>query len=279
MATLLLEGNLGLISLPNLVQLIRMERKTGRLELSRVEINQHAVLYFNDGQLIYAAVNLLRGEEAMFRILAWWTAGTFKLTAEATHDLPAANLGRPVDWLLLEGMRKMDENGALRGHVPEITTALSYTDAGLAAFSWDRADPPEWIPHWLRTLPRTFSLAQVFEVCHLGETDTCQNLAVLLQTGALASHHQVDAQASAPLQRTRLDSFALVVMEFVGYEAAYRLVEGVCHELGMTDLESASFGQMVNLADRLSGNLTRQLGEELGNQAMKKLRARITSLL
>ena len=276
----LLEGNLGSISFPNLVQLIKLEQKTAKLELGRVEIGQTAEMYFQNGMLKYAAVNVLRGEDAMFRIICWWTVGTFRVLEASPEDLPEANINRPIDWVLLEGMRRMDECHHYKGLVTDLTSAVSYSQEGLDAFQWDRGDNPEWIPHWMRKLPRSFTMAQFFENSHLGEQETCAALKSLLYTGAVIAHSSDGMDpANAPIQRTRFDSFALIIMEFVGYEVAHHLVESACQEMMIYDLENVTFGQMVDLSDRLGMAISRMVGFDQGQECMRKLRARITSLL
>ena len=279
--TLLLEGNVASISFPNLVQLLKLEQKTAKLELSRVEISQTAEMYFVGGNLKYAAVNALRGEDAMFRIICWWKVGVFKVTEIDKDEIPAHNISRPIDWVLLEGMRRMDECHHYKGIVHDLTTAVSYTQDALDAFQWDRQDPPEWIPHWMRKLPRSFTLAQFFESSHLGELETCAALKSLLYTGAAMAHQAGSSPdiANSPIQRTRFDSFALIVMEYLGYEIANNLVEAACQEMGVMDLDQVTFGQMVDLSDRLGMAVSRMVGFDQGQECMRKLRARITSLL
>lgn len=277
----LLEGNIASISFPNLVQLIKLEQKTAKLELSRVEIGQAAEMYFVGGNLKYASVNALRGEDAMFRIICWWKVGSFKVVECAADEVPEHNISRQVDWVLLEGMRRMDECHHYKGLIADLTTAVSYTQDALDAFQWDRQDPPEWIPHWMRKLPRSFTLAQFFAESRLGEMETCGALKSLLYTGAAVAHsadHGPDL-ASAPIQRTRFDSFSLIVMEYVGYEVANNLVDSACREMGLADLENVTFGQMVDLSDRLGMAISRMVGFDQGQECMRKLRARITSLL
>ncbi|MEB3188660.1 MAG: DUF4388 domain-containing protein [bacterium] len=279
--TLLLEGNVASISFPNLVQLLKLEQKTAKLELSRVEIGQTAEMYFVGGNLKYAAVNALRGEDAMFRIICWWKVGVFKVTEIEKDEIPTHNISRPIDWVLLEGMRRMDECHHYKGIVHDLTTAVSYTQDALDAFQWDRQDPPEWIPHWMRKLPRSFTLAQFFDSSHLGELETCAALKSLLYTGAAMAHQAGTSPdiASSPIQRTRFDSFALIVMEYLGYEIANNLVEAACQEMGVMDLDQVTFGQMVDLSDRLGMAVSRMVGFDQGQECMRKLRARITSLL
>ena len=276
---ILLEGNISSISFPNLVQLLRMEQKTVKLELTRVEVSQSAEMYFLKGNLKSATVNSIRGDDAMFRITTWWTTGEFKVIEVPDEEVPDANVTRQIDFLLIEAMRRMDEDQAFHGLLPDLTSALSFTQEALEAFEWDRSEPPEWIPHWMRRLPRSFSVAQLFDLSELGHQETCNSLKALLYTNGVFAHTGDDDPAYKPLERTRFDSFALIVMEFVGYDVARNLVETSVQEMGIVDMENLTFGQMVDLSDRLGMAISRMVGFDQGQDAMRKLRARITSLL
>ncbi|MBI6546656.1 MAG: DUF4388 domain-containing protein [Cyanobacteria bacterium NC_groundwater_1444_Ag_S-0.65um_54_12] len=281
MANILLEGNLASISFPNLVQLLRLEQKDCKLELSRVAVSQSAEMYFSKGQLKYAAVNTLTGEDAMLRIICWWNCGEFKVLAVDQAEMPSPNITKQIDWILLEGMRRMDECHQFKALLPDLASAVSFTQEALDAFKWDRSDPPEWIPHWMRRLPRSFSIAQLFDISTLGAEESCAALKSLLYTNATVAH-TVDGDvdpAHAPIQRTRFDSFSLIVMEYVGYDVARSLVESAVQEIGAEAMESLTFGQMVDLSDRLGLAISRMVGFDEGQDAMRKLRARITSLL
>lgn len=281
MGTTLLEGNLASISFPNLVQLIKMESKTALLELNRIEVNQQAEMYFQNGTLKYAAVNALRGEDAMFRIICWWNTGDFKVVSCTQDELPEANVTRQIDWILLEGMRRMDECKPFKDLLPDLTSAVSFTQEALEAFEWDRNDPPEWIPHWMRRLPRSFSMAQLFDVSTQGHKETCDSLKAMLYTQGSMAHSRDGGldPAHAPIQKTRFDSFALICMEVMGYEAARQMVENTLAEMPNSDIDALGFTQMVDLADRISMAVSRQVGFDQGQEINRKLRARITSLL
>lgn len=286
-SNVLLEGNLGHISLPNLMQLIAMEQKTAALTLSRVEIGQSAVLVFRNGTLISATVNNLVGDLAMYRIIGWWNAGTFKLVAvEDEYELPEHNVSSRMDYLLLEGMRQMDATAQYRELVPQLISAVSFTQAALDSFAWDRTEPPEWIPAFVRALPRSFSMAQLHQACDLDEIRLANLMRMLLSTHAVRVHTDAvnyadngyDFGSDKP-KSTRYEAFAQLLMEYVGYEAAYGLLDQVIYDLGWDDLEAATFNQLLDLCDRLSHGLGQNIDRKQVNDAMRRLRARATSLV
>lgn len=283
LTNVLLEGNLGSVSLPNLVQLIAMEQKTALLTLSRVEIGQSAELCFRHGELITARVNNIEGDLAMYRILGWWNGGTFKLVEIAHEDLPIPSITCRMDYLLLEGMRQMDATAQYRELIPHLTSAVSFTPAALASFQWDRSDPPEWIPLEVRQLPRSFSMAQLQNISDLDEIRLAALMRMLLSTQAVRVHTgsmDYDEGGFGDGQRsTRYESFAQLLMEFVGYELAYGMLDTTLYDMGWDDFEVVSFTQLLDLCDRLSMNLKQHVDRKQFNDATRRLRARATSLI
>lgn len=284
----LLEGNLGSISLPNLAQLIFLEQKTAALTVHRVELGQSAEMVFHRGELVFAHVNNLVGNEAMYRIVGWWNAGNFKLIDLAEEELPERNVTARLDYLLLEGMRRMDATADVRSLLPNLTSAVSFTQAALDSFRWDVTEPPEWIPHVIRTLPRSFSMAQLHQASDMDETRMGALMKMLLSTQAVRVHTGTSntnyddpnygSFEEAP-KSTRYEAFAQLLMEYVGYEQAYGMVDSVVYELGWDDIDSATFSQLIDLADRLGMGLSQNVDRKKAFEAQRRLRARATSLV
>ncbi len=281
---ILLEGNLASVSLPNLLQLITLEQKTAVLTLNRVEIGQDAEIYFRRGEAVAAFVNQVAGNLAMCRILGWWTAGTFKLIQIGPDEIPEPNITTRLDYLLLEGMRQMDATAELRNLLPQITSSVSFTQAALQAFSWDISEPAEWIPHDLRVLPKSFSVAQLHQVSRRDELSQAHLMRMLLATQALRLNTGLNTETYDGLVETgvdgsRYEAFAHVLMEFIGYEHAYRHLDNAINDMGAVDLEGFTFTQLLELCDRISGNLRSLLDRKQQLEISRRLRARATSLL
>ena len=280
---LLLEGNLGSISLPNLVQLLALEQKDCALTLHRVELGQSADMVFRRGELIFARVNGLEGNKAMYRILGWWNAGTFKVIELADEEMPEPNITARMDYLLLEGMRQMDACAQYRELVPTLTSAVSFTQSALDSFRWDASEPPEWIPHTVRQLPRSFSMAQLHNVSDEDELRLAALMKMLLATQAVRVHtgssgYDENGFEEGP-KSTRFEAFAQLLMEYVGYEQAYGILDNALYELGWDSLDEATFSNLIDLADRLAMSLMSSVDRKKVNEAQRRLRARATSLV
>lgn len=111
-------GQLSQIPLPDLLQLFHVNRRTGRLDLSRGEPggrDLHGRIHLRDGDVVQAAAGPVEGEKAFFRLLGWKT-GSFAFTAERAR-VPV-RIETPTRALLMEGLRQLDEWENLSGSLP-----------------------------------------------------------------------------------------------------------------------------------------------------------------
>ncbi len=104
-----LDGTLQLLSLPNLIQLYCNQQQTVLVRL--VHPPREGLLAFAKGELIYASLGTLTGEEALYELLGW-DQGEFHVSA--VDAAPAPNITTPWSVLLLDGLRQVDEARAAR---------------------------------------------------------------------------------------------------------------------------------------------------------------------
>jgi CheY-like chemotaxis protein len=112
-------GELSQISLPDLIQLFSTNRKSGSIELTRRgadDRDEHGTISMVEGDVVQAAVGVVEGEKALFRLLTW-DEGSFAFShggGEVPHQIHT-----PTRNLILEGMRQVDELARLSGDLPE----------------------------------------------------------------------------------------------------------------------------------------------------------------
>jgi hypothetical protein len=100
----MIKGDLKSVSLVTLVQLISQEGKSGALFLSRGR--ERGVIFLDEGELIHAMVGELVGAKAFYRLLDW-DEGTFRMSEHV--EMPQRTIESPLNHLLLEGLRRIDE--------------------------------------------------------------------------------------------------------------------------------------------------------------------------
>jgi hypothetical protein len=92
------------MSLPDIVQVLWHGRKTGSLKIrSRGNVGE---IHFVDGAIFNALYANVRGEEAVYTMLAL-TEGDFSL--DPNFRAPQQVIAGSPETLLLEGMRRLDE--------------------------------------------------------------------------------------------------------------------------------------------------------------------------
>jgi hypothetical protein len=132
-----IEGSLEAMSLPTLVQFIAQRGDQALIELKLDSCVGR--LYLDDGQLRHAEFQepggkSLIGEEAIYELLNWHT-GQFIVNMEVSA--PKETIQKSWDFLLMEGLRRIDESQAHELEEPEeedlaqLLAGLSESDAAI----------------------------------------------------------------------------------------------------------------------------------------------------
>jgi DNA-binding response OmpR family regulator len=109
-----IEGNLAQIPLVDLLQILAVNRKTGRLAVDRE--GERAEIALEQGRVVDARMGAATGEKALFRLLTR-REGQFAFVPGA-HD-GEERIERKVDELVLEGLRQADEVARLLPSLPQ----------------------------------------------------------------------------------------------------------------------------------------------------------------
>jgi predicted regulator of Ras-like GTPase activity (Roadblock/LC7/MglB family) len=94
------------MSVADLIQHNCQDRKTARLALDQNGLQ--AELFFKEGAVVHAALGDQTGEEVIYQVLRW-TEGQFNL--QTNVEPPTVTIERSWSGLLLEGARRLDEEG------------------------------------------------------------------------------------------------------------------------------------------------------------------------
>ncbi len=115
-----LKGTLSELALSDLIEVISLGSKSGRLQIKGADGETAATLSFRDGRLINASAGALRDERAFYAVLAL-REGSFSFDTKA--DPGEETLDLPTGTLLMEGMRRVDEVLRLRDALPATSRA------------------------------------------------------------------------------------------------------------------------------------------------------------
>ena len=119
-------GTIDEIPLPDLMQLLSTSKKSGVLEVQ----NEHGIgrMYLRKGQIYYATIDDsfdLSPRKSIYRMLTWET-GTFELQPPDEKEF-LEELDEPVEGLLMEAMRQLDEIRRLEKDLPDRGAQLALT--------------------------------------------------------------------------------------------------------------------------------------------------------
>jgi CheY-like chemotaxis protein len=178
-----LEGSLAQLPLPDLLQILGMNRKSGLLRVTSGADRFEIVLAA--GQAVDARAGAARGEKALFRLLARGD-GQFSFHPGEARDGDASGEGsglggRRVEELLLEGLRQADELARLDAALPPAGATLSL------------ATDPEDVPRGLqpvteevvRLLSAPRSFGALLDAAAAPDLEVARAVAALLEQGSV----------------------------------------------------------------------------------------------
>jgi DNA-binding response OmpR family regulator len=114
-----IEGNLAQIPLVDLLQILSVNRKTGRLAVEREE--ERAEIVLEQGRVIDARMGAATGEKALYRLLTR-REGQFAFVPGPGGG--QERIARKVEELVLEGLRQADEVARLLPELPQPSDLL-----------------------------------------------------------------------------------------------------------------------------------------------------------
>src|SRR5512133_3677096 len=169
-----IEGNLAQIPIVDLLQILAVNRKTGRLTVERE--GERAEIALKEGRVVDARMGIAQGEKALWRLLTR-REGQFAFVPGA--PLGAERIDRKVDELVLEGLRQADEVARLLPALPapgdlvELAVHASEIPAGLHPVTEEVVA--------LLGSPRRFG--EVVDRCTASDLEAMRALVALLEHG------------------------------------------------------------------------------------------------
>ncbi|MFZ5440798.1 MAG: DUF4388 domain-containing protein [Myxococcota bacterium] len=186
-----IEGSLGQLPLADLMQIMAMNRRTGRVSLHHGQLRGE--IQIAEGRPVNARINDIEGEKALFRLISW-REGNF-----AFHPGPAparTKITRAMEDALLEGMRQADERERLLRELPGLQQMLALVpDAGVVI------EPHPVTKEILRVLAQPRKLAELLDLADAPDLDVLGALVTLLEKGIVQRFEAVGVQ-EAPLLGT-----------------------------------------------------------------------------
>ncbi len=186
-----IEGGLTQLPLADLLQILAMNRRTGKLVLTHGQ--ERGEIHLANGRPANARIGDIEGEKALFRLIGW-KEGSF---AFAPGPAPTrSRIDRVMEDALLEGMRQADERSRLLATLPPVQQLLSVAP--------DAAVPVEPHPVTAEVLRVLNQPRRIFEILDFADAPDLEVLAAiwaLLQRGVV-ERHEGAATVDGPLLGT-----------------------------------------------------------------------------
>jgi DNA-binding response OmpR family regulator len=186
-----IEGNLAQIPLVDLLQILAVNKKSGRLAVERE--GERAEIALADGRVVDAQMGSAAGEKALYRLLTR-REGQFAFVPGPAPG--AGRIDRKLEELVLEGLRQADEVARLLPSLPqpgdlvELAVHPSEIPAGLHPVT-------EEVVALLRA-PRRFE--EVVDRCRASDLEAIRAVLALLEHGyARRAEGRKPPEAPAPL--------------------------------------------------------------------------------
>lgn len=116
-------GTIDEVPLPDLLQLFATSKKTGVLTVRRGDMIGR--VYLRNGKVYFASINDnqdISPLKAIYRILTWNTGGFDFGSAEEKEYVD--EMDEPLEMILMEGMRQIDEISQIASHLPNVNSNL-----------------------------------------------------------------------------------------------------------------------------------------------------------
>jgi CheY-like chemotaxis protein len=123
-ADVYLSGSVEHLAMPDLLQILAMNGKTGIMKLRRGE--RTGAIRFVDGEIYHAAAGRVRGVKALYRMLAWDDA-EFRFEG-AARDTVERSVEGATSNVLMDGLVALDEWRRWKGRLPAPDTRLAVRD-------------------------------------------------------------------------------------------------------------------------------------------------------
>jgi hypothetical protein len=182
-----LQGSLSELSLPDVIQMVSVSGKTGVFSVTRHD--EIGKIYLRDGQIVDAAVNALRGDNAVYE-MAIWSEGEFTFnpgeeTEAVTIHLSNANL-------MMEAARRLDEWRVLSRKIPSLDLIPFFK-------SRDQSDQVTLSPHeWILVtrIDDEHTIEEIGEQLHWSAFDVSKLLFGMITSGLVALRSETEDSTS-----------------------------------------------------------------------------------
>jgi DNA-binding response OmpR family regulator len=197
-----IKGALDQLPLADLMQILAMNRRTGRLLLSQGSVSGDIQL--REGQLINAHTDEVEGEKAFFRLIGL-VDGSFSFKPQRVSGV--SKIERGMGEALLEGMRHADETRRLLTNLPPLSTELSLRPEAALPL-----DPLPVLQEVIGLLTQPLRLAALLNRASAPDLEILSAVSTLLEKGLLRQNATLETALDQVLRPAQVHALRAAVM-------------------------------------------------------------------
>ncbi len=157
-----LPTNLRETTLAELIQIIEVSGRSGRLQVQMLETSEQASIYFNKGQIVHATTNINQGINAIWELFSW-TNG--QLIFHDGVTTPPRTIKEDNISLIQKGLKKATNTHNIMMNLPPLNTVLTVNNEGAQNTGELQLDSNEW--NFLILVDGTRSIKDLFDDSNL----------------------------------------------------------------------------------------------------------------
>jgi Domain of unknown function (DUF4388) len=265
---MVLQGDLSEFSLPDIIQLVDLSKKTGGVFLSGRRGQQliEGWLYFRDGKINGANLGNLPPLEAAYTFFTL-TAGPFRFHDEAVLEVPT--ITQSNEMIIMEGIMRQDSWAQIQQQVPSLTMVPKLMPNPASSGGEISLEPEEW--RVLTMVSGRNTVGQIAARSGLGELRTCEIVARLLQNGLIEQRDLNLADALFP----ELEKMAIAALG----PAARTLLDDSCFRAGIQSRATATGDQVIAALKQFELVVMRTYGPQRVGKLVEEMRAHTQHVL
>ena len=171
-----LPPNLKETTLAELIQIVEISGRSGRLQIHMIDTNEHASVYFSKGAIVHATTNRNQGLEALWELFSW-IKGQIIFNDGVT--MPPQTIKESNTELIKKGLKKATKTHEILLSLPPMETVLKVNTTGLGSQDEMQLDSEAW--NFLILVDGTRTLKEIFDECQLSSSKTATLISTLLE--------------------------------------------------------------------------------------------------
>ncbi len=175
---MILPANLNETTLAELIQLVEIQERSGRLQIIRTDINERASIFFQKGQVVHASTEHNQGDSALTELFSWDKG---KILFSEAAAAPPRLINKTNTELIVAGLNEATKTHEYMQGLPPMDIILRLNTSSLAGEGHEKLmlDASEW--NFLILVDGKRTLKQIFNECELPTSQAAELIGRMLE--------------------------------------------------------------------------------------------------